>query len=75
MITGIVGLLCCVIASVVAIVLGVQARKEIRASGGTQGGDGQALTGLVLGIVGCVLWGAFIVFYVMAAIIGSASNY
>ena len=75
MITGIVGLLCCGIASLVAIVLGVQAKNEIRASGGTQSGDGQAQAGFVLGIVGCVLWGAGLVFYAIAAIVGAANGY
>jgi hypothetical protein len=75
MITGIVGLLCCGIASIVAIVLGVQARKEIRASGGAQTGDGQALAGFVLGIVGCVLWGAGLVFYAIGAIVSAGNGY
>jgi len=55
MILGIVGLLCCAIASIVAIVLGVQAKKEIAASGGMQTGAGQAQAGFILGIVGCAL--------------------
>ena len=38
-----------VLASIPAIVLGVQARREIRASGGRLGGSSQALVGIVLG--------------------------
>jgi hypothetical protein len=38
----------------VAIVLGVVARRRIRESGGMTKGDGLALAGLVLGIIGTV---------------------
>ncbi len=55
MILGIVGtLLCCLLAGVPAIILGVMARKEIDASSGTQAGRGMATAGIVLGIVGVV---------------------
>ena len=56
MILGIVGLLCCGVAGVVAIVLSTQAKKEIEASGGRQTGAGMATAGLVIGIVAVVLW-------------------
>lgn len=38
-----------VVGAIVAIVCGHIARKEIRESGGRQGGDGMAVLGLVLG--------------------------
>jgi hypothetical protein len=38
-----------IISSIVAIVLGMKARNEIKASNGTQTGDGMALTGIILG--------------------------
>jgi hypothetical protein len=38
-----------IIASIVAIVLGMKARNEIKASNGTQTGDGMALAGIILG--------------------------
>jgi len=38
-----------VLGAIVAIVCGHIARKEIRESGGQQGGDGMAVLGLVLG--------------------------
>ncbi|MCM0621578.1 DUF4190 domain-containing protein [Nocardioides bruguierae] len=54
LVTGIVGLLCCGPAAIVAIVLGHQAKGEISASG--QEGAGMAQAGFILGIVGVVLW-------------------
>ncbi|MCB1002761.1 MAG: DUF4190 domain-containing protein, partial [Acidimicrobiales bacterium] len=38
-----------------AIIIGSKARKEIRESGGAQGGDGMALGGVILGWVSTVL--------------------
>lgn len=56
MIVGIVSLAACgVILGIVAIVLGVLGRNEIRASGSTQGGGGMATAGVVLGSIGIVL--------------------
>jgi uncharacterized membrane protein len=59
LVTGLVGLitLCCglfVVSSIVAVVLGVVARREIRASNGSLRGDGMALTGIISGAVGIV---------------------
>ena len=47
------GLFCgpVIIGSVIAIVLGVIARREIDQSGGQQTGSGQALTGIITGSV------------------------
>ena len=68
MICGIIGMsapcLCGipVIASIVAIIMGHIARGEIRNAGGTQGGGGMALAGLILGYVGTGLMvGAFLI--------------
>ena len=44
------------ILEIIPIVLGYQARKEIKASRGYQTGDGMALAGIVLGWVGLVGW-------------------
>lgn len=49
-----IGLLCG-IGSIIGIVLGVVAKNQIKASGGTQGGDNLATIGIVLGAVGIVL--------------------
>lgn len=45
---------------VAAIVLGEIARREVNASGGRVAGWGQAVAGMVLGILGLAGWGATI---------------
>ena len=60
LVTGLVGLLtiCCgflVVSSIVALVLGILARKDIQKSGGALKGDGMALTGIITGIIGIIL--------------------
>ncbi len=60
LVTGLVGLLtiCCgflVVTSIVALVLGFLARKEIRASNGQLKGEGMALTGIITGVVGILM--------------------
>jgi hypothetical protein len=55
MIAGIVGLCCCGLIGIVAIVLSLQAKKEIESSGGRQTGAGMAQAGLILGIIAVVL--------------------
>jgi Domain of unknown function (DUF4190)/zinc-ribbon domain len=44
------------ILSVVAVALGYAARRQIDASGGSQGGRGMAVAGIVLGWIGVALW-------------------
>lgn len=50
-----------VLGAIIAIVCGHIARKEIRESGGTQGGDGMAVLGLALGyshlVMSCLVLG------------------
>lgn len=56
LIAGILGLTLVPIAgSIVAIITGMMAKKEIRESGGTLGGDGLATAGLVTGWLGAAL--------------------
>ncbi|MBO9520390.1 MAG: DUF4190 domain-containing protein [Nocardioidaceae bacterium] len=61
LVAGVIGLFCG-IASIVAIVLSRQAQREIAATGGTQGGYDQARVAFVLGVVGLVLWIAFVLY-------------
>lgn len=57
LITGIIGMLVFpIVFSVLAVVLGTAARNEIKASGGWQTGEGSAIAGIVLGIIGLVGW-------------------
>ena len=65
MIAGILSLLCCgVIAGAVAIILSMQAKKEIEASGGQQTGAGMAQAGLIMGIIGVILTVVWIPFWI-----------
>ncbi|HWK26660.1 MAG TPA: DUF4190 domain-containing protein [Solirubrobacter sp.] len=58
LIVAIIGLaLCPLVGSVVALVLGLRAKRRIDASGGTLGGRGAAVAGIVLAWVGIVIYG------------------
>ncbi len=77
LITGISSLVlfwCCGlgIAGVVAIVLGVKARNEIRAGGGAQSGDGMALAGIVTGAIAVVLGVLALAFLIYTIASGNA---
>ena len=71
--------LCCSIAgwftgglsAIVGVVLGYRARREIRASAGTQGGEGLAKAGI---IVGWAMIGLYVVIITLLAIAGSMTN-
>jgi hypothetical protein len=56
LVAGILGLFIPLVASVVAVITGHMAKREIRTSAGTLGGDGLATAGLILGYAGLVLW-------------------
>lgn len=56
LVLSIIFLLVLGILEVIPIVLGYQARREIKASNGYQTGDGLALAGIVLGWIGLVGW-------------------
>lgn len=56
---------------IVAIVLGVKARNEISASGGTQQGDGLALGGIITGAIAVVLGLLILVLIVVAVVAGA----
>jgi hypothetical protein len=55
LVTGLIGLLCCSPAGIVALILGNIAKKEIAASGGAETGAGMAQAGVILGIIAIVL--------------------
>jgi uncharacterized membrane protein len=73
LVTGLVGLLtvCCgllAISSIVALVLGILARKDIRNSNGQLKGDGMALTGIITGIIGILMVVVVIILYATGAV-------
>jgi hypothetical protein len=55
------------ITSVLALIFGYVALGQIRDSGGTQGGRGLAIAGIVLGWVGV----GFLLLFIVAAVLGS----
>jgi Domain of unknown function (DUF4190) len=61
-----------VIGPILAIVFGARARRQIRRSGGLESGDGLALAGMIIGIVGLVL--SVIVVCAFAGVIGTRSS-
>lgn len=71
MITGIAGLVLCFafIPSVVALILGILALREIGRSNGMKTGKGMAIAGVVLGAIGIVVGGVFI-----AAVVNEVSG-
>lgn len=75
LITGVASLVlswCCGLGlvGIVAIVLGVKARAEIRASGGREQGDGLARAGIITGSIAAVLGLGVLVLIVVAMAAG-----
>src|SRR6516165_1855100 len=63
LVLGIAQLFVCIIGTILALVFGYIARNQIDQSGGTQGGRGLAIAGIVLGWVGvglAVLYGVVV---------------
>lgn len=65
MVCGILGLVFCPILSIPGLVMGRRAMRRCDASGGYYDGRGLAQAGFITGLVGVLLWGAFIAFYVV----------
>ncbi|MEO5710674.1 MAG: DUF4190 domain-containing protein [Nocardioidaceae bacterium] len=66
---------CCLgFAGIVAIVLGVKARSEIRASGSQQEGDGLALAGIITGALG-VLFSILVILLVVLAFASGSTDF
>jgi hypothetical protein len=72
LVLGILGLVlfCPFIFSIIALVLGYQARREIDASGGRLSGRGNASVGIVLGWIGVALLVAFVLLVVIGLAVG-----
>jgi len=54
-----------IVLGVVAVVMGIQARNRVNASGGTLGGGGKAQAGLITGIIAVILGVIFGVLYLV----------
>lgn len=77
LILGILGITLCQVIAPFAWVKGSRVRGEIDAAGGRYGGRSQAQIGYVLGIVGSVLLGLYVVgflFYIAVVVIAVASG-
>jgi len=82
LIAGILGLsFIPIVGSIVAVITGPMAKKEILASGGALGGEGLATAGIILGWIGIVLTvlglctaGAFIAIPACIAFFAATSN-
>jgi hypothetical protein len=79
LVLGILSLVGCfgALAGIPAIVLGFMSRRDIARSGGTMGGDGLALGGIITGILSTLLSVGLIIFYVaiFAAVAAAPSTY
>jgi hypothetical protein len=74
MVLGIVGLVACGIAGIVAIVLGNQAKNEIDASGGQLEGRGMALAGIIMGWIAVGIMVLGVAIFLLIVIVGASSS-
>ncbi len=83
MVLGILGLVMgwvigpfAMIFTILALVFGFQGRREIRASGGTQGGEGMATAGITMGWIGIAFFVLLIIVVVLfgVAMIGFSAR-
>jgi hypothetical protein len=75
LVLGILGLVFCpLICSVLALVFGYQARREIDASGGALSGRGSATAGIVLGWIGVAICVAFIGLVILGLAVGEDTS-
>jgi hypothetical protein len=71
LVTSIAGwIICPIILHIVGWVLANQSLATIRASGGTVGGEGMAKAARILSIVGLVLYGVLILFFLLLGLVG-----
>jgi hypothetical protein len=71
LILGLVGWVPCGLGSILAVVFGFVARRQIRDTGRGSGGDGLAIAGIVLGFLGILAW---IVLTFWGALIGESTE-
>jgi hypothetical protein len=59
----------CSVGSILAVIFGYMAKKQIKESGGAEQGDGMATAGIVLGWIGI----AFLILYLIGLAVGFAT--
>jgi len=74
LVLGIAQIFLCIIGAILALVFGYISRRQIDESGGTQGGRGMAIAGIILGWIGIGLGIAYIVVIIIAVIVSDDSN-
>lgn len=75
MILGILGIVSCIVFSIIALILGYQARNEIAASGGWQTGGSMATAGIILGWAGLAIFIIGVTIYaIIIAVVASSSS-
>ncbi|NUR08203.1 MAG: DUF4190 domain-containing protein [Nocardioidaceae bacterium] len=68
LVLGILSLLCCgIFAGIPALILGMQAKREIASSAGSQTGAGMAQAGFILGIISIALSALYVVLFIVGA--------
>ena len=66
LVLGIIGLfLAGMILGIIALVMGIKAKKAITENPGMYGGSGKATAGIVLGIIAIVGWGIGLIFWAL----------
>jgi hypothetical protein len=74
LVLGIAQIFVCIVGGILALVFGYIARRQIDESGGTQGGRGMAIAGIILGWIGIGLGIAYIVVIVIAVIVSDDND-
>jgi hypothetical protein len=69
LVLGIAQIFICIIGAILALVFGYISRRQIDESGGTQGGRGMAIAGIILGWVGIGLGIVYIVVIIIAVVV------
>lgn len=74
---GLLVLSCCGLGlfGVVPVILGVQARRQIRASGGEQAGAGIALAGIITGAIALVLSLVVIALFILVGLVSGSPTF
>jgi hypothetical protein len=74
LVLGIAQIFLCIIGGILALVFGYISRRQIDESGGTQGGRGMAIAGIILGWIGIGLGIAYIVVIIIVVAVSDDDN-
>lgn len=74
LVLGIIGIASCMVFSIIALILGYQAKNEIAASGGWQTGDSLATAGIILGWAGLVIFIIVVTIYAIIFAVAASST-